>query len=62
MYDKDKARQLDGHNNFFCHRKNRICGGVSILARESLNVTHLTSHTRKHSQLFGYYFMTTNIL
>ena len=47
MYDKDKERQLDGHNNFFCHRKNRICGGVSILARESLNVTHLTSHTTK---------------
>ena len=47
MYDKDKARQLDGHNNFFCHRKNRICGGVCILARESLNVTHLTSHTTK---------------
>ena len=44
MYDKDKARQLDGHNNFFCHRKNRICGGVSICARESLNVTHLTSY------------------
>ena len=33
--DKEKARQLDGYNNFFCHRKNRIGGGVGILARES---------------------------
>ena len=43
--DKEKARQLDGYNNFFC--KNRIGEGVGILARERLKVTHLTSHTTK---------------
>ena len=45
--DKEEARCIDGYKNFFCNRKNRIGGGVAILAAYNLSVTHLSSHTTR---------------
>ena len=42
---KEDAKCIDGYKNFWCHRKNRIGGGVGILTSEKLTVTQLTSHT-----------------
>ena len=42
---KEKSRQLEGYQHFYCHRKNRIGGGVAILTTESLPTTLLSSYT-----------------
>ena len=42
---KEAARQIQGYKSYYCHRKNRIGGGVGILACETLTTKLLDSHT-----------------
>ena len=43
--NKEQARQLVGYQNYFCHRKNRIGGGVGILVADNLPTSIISSHT-----------------
>ena len=42
---KEQSRCLPGYQNFFCHRSNRVGGGVGILAANDLNTSEISSHT-----------------
>ena len=40
----NRGTHIDGYKNFWCHRENRIGGGVGILTSNILTITKLTSH------------------
>ena len=42
---KEQSRTLPGYQNFYCHRSNRIGGGVGILAANELKTSVISSHT-----------------
>ena len=43
--NKQQARQLFAYQNYFCHQKNRIGGGVDILVADNLPTSIISSHT-----------------
>ena len=43
--EKENSRQLNGFQSFYCNRKNRIGGGVGILAAQDVPTSIVSSHT-----------------